>query len=269
MLAGIQSILIAAQVPPATIDLLPQDPRTILGKINLDPRTTTYLQCPSCYALYPFPGTGFQHLPPGAIEHCTHRPTRGSPACGVPLWKDQRVGATVLKVPSRKYVHQNLKEWVGRLLTRRGIEDMLDAAYDKPATGRMSDVWDSPVLNNFRDMDNTPFFAKHGNEARLAFSLGSDSFHPLGSLEAKQSMSVTTIYMVLLNLPKEERFKYKNMYLAGVIPGPSKPSLAQINHALSLLVLELLEFWKGIYYTRTYKFPGGRLSKGEIGRAHV
>lgn len=153
---------------------------------------------------------------------------------------------------------------MGRLLTRPGVEDILDAAYDRPATDRVADIWDSPVFKNFRDVDKTPFFAKHGSDARFAFSLGADSFHPLGSLEAKQSMSATAIYMVLLNFPKEERFKYKNMYLVGVIPGPSKPSLAQINHALSLLVLELLEFWKGVYYTRTYKFPSGRFSKGAM-----
>ena len=264
MVAGIRSILMAAQVPSKVIDLLPQDPRTIVNRMDLDPRTTSYLQCPSCYALYPFPGTGFRQLPPDTIEYCTHRPTPESASCGTPLWRDRRVGATTLKVPSRKYIHQSLKEWVGRLLARSGIEDTLDAAYNLPSADRMTDIWDSPVFRNFRDVDKTPFFAKHGDEVRFAFSLGADSFHPLGSLEAKQTMSATAIYMVLLNLPKEERFKYKNMYLVGVIPGPSKPSLEQINHVLSLLVLELLEFWKGVYYTRTYKFPGGRFSKGVL-----
>lgn len=254
----------AAQVPPTTINLLPQDPRTIVDRMDLDPHTTSYLQCPACYALYPFPGTGFRDLPPDTIEHCTHRPTPESAPCGVPLWKNRRVGATTLKTPSRKYVHQSLKEWVGRLLARPGIEDVLDSTYDRPAADRMTDIWDSPVFRNFRDVDKSPFFAKHGNEARFAFSLGADSFHPLGSLEAKQTMSATAIFMVLLNFPKEERFKHKNMYLVGVIPGPSKPSLEQINHALSLLVLEMLEFWKGVYYTRTYKFPGGRFSKGAL-----
>ena len=264
MIAGIRSILGAAQVPSKTVDLLPKDPRTIVNGVDLDPRTTSYLQCPACYALYPFSGTGFRDLPPNTIEHCTHRPTPESDPCGVPLWRDRRVGSTILKVPSRKYVHQSLKEWVGRLLARPGVEDMFDTTSNQPAVDRMADIWDSPVLKNLRDVDETPFFAKHGNELRLAFSLGADSFHPLGSLEAKQSMSATAIFMVLLNFPKEQRFKYKNMYLVGVIPGPSKPSLEQINHALSLLVLELLEFWKGVYYTQTYKFPGGRLSKGAL-----
>lgn len=174
------------------------------------------------------------------------------------------MGSTTLKIPSRKYLHQSLKEWVGRLLARPGIEDTLDAVCDRPPSDRMADIWDSPVFRKFRDLDKTPFFAKHGHDARLAFSLGADSFHPLGSREAKQTMSATAIYMVLLNLPQEERFKYKNMYLVGVIPGPSKPSLEQINHALSLLVVELLDFWKGVFFTQTYKFPGGRFSKGVL-----
>lgn len=264
MIAGIRSILIAAQVAPETINLLPQDPRTIVNRMDLDPRTTSYLQCPACFALYPFPGTGFSHLPPGTIEHCTHRPTPESTPCGVPLWKERRVGATTLVVPSRKYVHQSLKEWVGRLLASPGVEDVLDSAYDTAPEDYLADIWGSPVLKNFRDVDRTPFFARHGDEARLAFSLGADGFHPLGSLEAKQSMSATAIYMVVLNFPKDQRFKYKNMHLVGVIPGPSKPSLAQINHVLSLLVQELLEFWKGVYYTRTFKFPNGRFSKGAM-----
>ena len=264
MIAGIRSVLMAAQVAPETVNLLPKDPRTIVNRMDLDPRTTSYLQCPACFALYPFSGTASHRLPPGTIEHCTHRPTPESTPCGVSLWKERLVGAKSLTVPRRKYVHQSLKEWVGRLLTCPGVEDILDNAYHTTPGDRLADIWDSPVLKNFRDVDGTPFFARHGNEARFAFSLGADSFHPLGALEAKQSMSATAIYMVLLNLPKDQRFKYKNMHLVGVIPGPSKPSLAQINHVLSLLVVELLEFWKGVYYTQTFKFPGGRFSKGAM-----
>ena len=54
------------------------------------------------------------------------------------------------------------------------------------------------------------------------------------------------------------------MYLAGVIPGPVKPSLDQINHTLSLVVTELLEFWKGVYYTAIYASSSGCLTKGAM-----
>ena len=140
---------------------------------------------------------------------------------------------------------------------------MFEAHHQQPSD-RMEDIWDSPLLRNFRDTDKTPFFGKHGDELRIAFSLGADSFHPLGSREAKQTMSATALYMVVLNFPPHLRYKYRNMYLVGVIPGPGKPSLDQINHVLSLLVQELLEFWKGIYFTRTAKFANGRFSKGAL-----
>ncbi len=34
------------------------------------------------------------------------------------------------------------------------------------------------------------------------------------------------------------------MFLAGIIPGPWKPSLSDINHSLNLLVDVLLEFFE-------------------------
>ena len=264
MIAGIRSVLLASRVPKPIVDQLPKDPRTIVDKLDLDPRTTSYLQCPACYALYSYQGTGSFIHSENVIQHCTHRPTPESDPCGVPLWTDRRIGNKTIKVPCRKYVHQSLKEWVARLLARPGVEEVLDAAYDTPASDRMADIWDSPVFREFREPDGSPFFAKHGDEVRFAFSLGADSFHPLGSLEAKQVMSATAIFMVLLNFPKDQRFKYKNMYLVGVIPGPSKPSLDQINHVLVLLVKELLEFWKGVYFTRTARFRNGRFSKGAM-----
>ena len=264
LIAGIHCILLASQVPRQIIDQIPKDPRTIVDNLDLDPRTTSYLQCPTCYVLYSYQGTGNFIHSDDLIQDCTHRSTPESDPCGTPLWTNRRIGNKTIKTPCRKYVHQSLKEWVGRLLARPGVEEILDAANDPPASDRMSDIWDSPVFRGFRDTDKTPFFAKHGDEARFAFSLGADSFHPLGSLEAKQVMSATAIFMVLLNFPKDQRFKYKNMYLVGVIPGPAKPSLDQINHALVLVVKELLEFWKGVYFTRTGRFRGGRFSKGAM-----
>lgn len=260
MIAGVRSTLSTALVEQDVIDLIPKDPRTIVDRIDLDPRTISYLQCPACYALYEYTG-----VPPSAepdLKTCTHRPTPTSPPCNVPLWTERRLGTKIVMVPRRKYVHQSLKEWMGRMLSRPGVEEIIDNAPNRTHTGRVEDIWDAPVFHNVRDDDDgLPFFAERGTEGRYAFSLGADSFHPLGNLEAKQSISSTAIYMVLLNLPEGERYKYKNMYLAGVIPGPSKPSMEQINHVLDLLVKELLEFWKGVFFTSTARYDLGRFVK--------
>ena len=243
-------------------DQLPNDPRTILNRFNLDPQCSSLLQCPVCYALYPYSGT-ITSAPP-EIDRCSYKPTPSSPPCDVPLWEERRSGGRTFLAPRRKCVHQSLKGWVGRLLARPGVAEQFREPCDRTASPTMCDIWDSPVLRNFRDVDGRGFFRGRGNEIRLAFSLNVDGFNPFHMLEAKQSVSCTAIYMVVLNFPPHLWFLFRNMYLAGVIPGPGKPSLDQINHALSLLVTELLEFWKGVYYTAMYASQAGCLTKGVL-----
>ena len=48
--------------------------------------------------------------------------------------------------------------------------------------------------------------------------------------------------MVLMNLPRAERFKAENVFLVGVIPGPQEPK-HNINSYLQPLVAELNVLW--------------------------
>ena len=57
--------------------------------------------------------------------------------------------------------------------------------------------------------------------------------------------SIGVIYLVVLNLPRAERFKDENMILVGLIPGPKEPKL-HINAYLEPLVSELQALWKGV-----------------------
>ncbi|KAI0323541.1 hypothetical protein GY45DRAFT_1264393 [Cubamyces sp. BRFM 1775] len=71
--------------------------------------------------------------------------------------------------------------------------------------------------------------------------------------------------MVCLNLPEHLRYLPENIYLVGVIPGPTKPSTDQINHFLAIVVDELLDFWDpGVYYSRTALRPNGRLARAAL-----
>ena len=54
--------------------------------------------------------------------------------------------------------------------------------------------------------------------------------------------SVGVMYLVLMNIPRHERFKRENVTLVGLIPGPSEPQL-NLNTYLSPLVDELLILW--------------------------
>jgi hypothetical protein len=85
-----------------------------------------------------------------------------------------------------------------------------------------------------------------------------DSFNPYHMKEAKQTVSSTAIWLILLNLPSHLWYRPENMFLAGVIPGPKKPSLSDVNHSIKLLVDVLLEFFSpGVWYSRTARHSDG------------
>lgn len=172
-------------------------------------------------------------------------------------------------VPIRKYQHQNLKAWVGRLLSRPGMEQLLESAYSTERTSGLSasvdDIWRSCVFQDLTDSAGNPFLPGPPSEGRLVFSMSVDSFNPFHNKTAKQSVSSTGIWLVLLNLPQHLRYLQENMYLAGVIPGPNKPSLADIYHYIDLVVSELLDFWApGVFFSQTEKARMGKLFKGML-----
>jgi len=50
------------------------------------------------------------------------------------------------------------------------------------------------------------------------------------------------------------------MFLAGVILGPKEPPLTTLNHYLTPLVNEFIDFWNpGVWFSRTFNRPEGRL----------
>lgn len=183
------------------------------------------------------------------------------------MWKEKNLGnGRSLLLPIRKYVHQDLKSWVGRLLSCPGMEDMLDACWDNSPAGsppsNVPDIWTSTVFKTLKDSTGAPFYPGPPGEGRLVFSLSVDSFNPFHNKTAKQSVSSTGIWMVLLNLPQHLRYLHENMYVAGVIPGPDKPSKEDIYAYIELVMKDLLEFWcPGVRFSRTAREALGRLFK--------
>ena len=69
--------------------------------------------------------------------------------------------------------------------------------------------------------------------------------HRFQPYSRRSDASVGVIYLVLLNLPREERFKWENVILVGVIPD-METMPKSINPFLKLLVDEMQVLWKGI-----------------------
>jgi hypothetical protein len=161
-------------------------------------------------------------------------------------------------VPRFKYEAQDLKQWVARLLSRPAIEEQVFKAFRRPRKEYMEDMWDAQHLCRILLKGGERFLPGPADETRLAFSFSMDSFNPFHMKEAKQTVSSTAIWLILLNLPPHLRYRPENMFLAGVIPGPKKPSLSDINHSLKVLVEVLVEFFEpGVWFSRTARHAQG------------
>ena len=102
--------------------------------------------------------------------------------------------------------------------------------------GLLADVFDGRVWKEWQNVNGKAFLAVSRNYALM---LNVDWFQPF-----KHSLySVGALYMVLMNLPRSERFKLENVMLVGIIPGPHEPKLT-INSYLQPLVAELNLLWK-------------------------
>lgn len=227
-------------------DSVKSDIRSVIGVLQLVPHCVVYSTCPKCNACY--------SPSEGVPERCSHIGANGK-ACNRTLRKP---GSKHAK-PVRPYVYHSFKLWWARMLSRPGLEEMMDRAAEPMPTNSVNDILGGKGLRDFLGPDGKPFLRKVGSEGRYLFEIFMDGFNPFQSKEAGKKVSCGAIYMVCLNLPPDMRFKVENMFLVGIIPGPREASLAEINGFLAPLVNDLLDFWDpGVYYTRTAAYKEGR-----------
>jgi Transposase family tnp2 len=173
-------------------------------------------------------------------------------------------------MPIKTFVYFSPVEWLGRFLSRPGLEAEMDHSWSdaqnfrKSNPGLMRDIFDGDLLRNFKGPDGKHFSVGNG-EGRYAFSLSVDFFNPLENKQAGKKISLGIITIVCLNLPPHLRYRSENIFLAGIIPGPNEPPLTAINHFLRPVVNDFLTMWSpGIYYSQTDGHPNGRLVRCAI-----
>ena len=99
----------------------------------------------------------------------------------------------------------------------------------------MCDVFDGRIWKDYQNCHGIPFLAAPRNYALM---MNVDWLQPF----KHTPYSVGVIYLVIMNLPRSDRFKKENIILVGIIPGPSEPPI-NINSYLSPMVEELLVLW--------------------------
>ncbi len=169
-----------------------------------------------------------------------HRQARMRRPCGVSLLKTVYLrGRKQLLVPKKVYPYKSLISSLEQMLRRENFIPLCEQWRQRHVLeGSYCDVYDGQIWKDFQNYDNQDFLSKPGN---LALMLNIDWFEPFKD----SPYSVGVIYLAVLNLPREERFKRSNLILVGVIPGPKEPSL-HMNTFLAPLVDELLTLWDGV-----------------------
>jgi hypothetical protein len=244
----------------AILSGFPRDVRTATTKFHIEPKTTIYAACPNCHTTYEPTCNGPL---PVYRERCNYR--RYGSRCGELLMRPKTIGDVLVNVPIKPFISFDFKDWVGGLLSRPGYEEMMDGAWQKMKEtlpdGHSTDIFHRSTIRGFKGPDKKTHFSLAGgiDAGRYLFAMSFDSFNPLQNLAAGKKISIGVITLSCVNLPIELRSEDDNMFLAGIVPGPSEPPLDAINPYLRPLVDVFLQFWNGIYFTRTCLYELGRL----------
>ena len=188
--------------------------------------------CLKCKTLYNFDECVCQR-PNGEVvsAKCSHvsyprhpHQARRRP-CGSVLMKvmRSRAGKTFL-FPRQVYCFKKVTDSLQDLINKRNFMENCEK-WRNCSTQLPDNVlgvcFDGRVWKEFQYVDREPFLAIPNN---FGLMLNVDWFQP--TLHGSESIGV--IYMVVMNLPREECFKPENLIIVGIIPGPKEPK-HQIN----------------------------------------
>ncbi len=233
----------------ALLNHVPDDVRTVLSNLGLEPDFMRYACCRQCFAIYPpnpdNPDNPYPHK-------CTFEETDKG-ICDTPLVIRQDHPSSDGSGQTRTtydailtFPYRPLQSWLADMVARPGIARYMKSAWKASETvgSTWKDIFEAPCVREFLGPDGkTPFASQPEHSTHLIFSLFIDWFNPYGNKKAGKSHSIGAIYLVCMNLPDHLRYRPENIYLAGIIPGPKEPETSQINHLLRPLVDELLVLW--------------------------
>ncbi|CAG8545557.1 1214_t:CDS:2 [Ambispora gerdemannii] len=92
--------------------------------------------------------------------------------------------------------------------------------------------------NEFQDDTGNPFFIKNTSDGRIELTLNMDWYT---SYKYQKHRTCAPIYLTILNLPRNLRYRKENLLLVGIVPGFKKPDSDHFQIYLQPLVLELLQ----------------------------
>ena len=206
---------------------------------------TRFVVCPKCWKIYHYGECVVLSGSRRSSQSCKHIKYPDHPyhshrkECGHLLLKSVcMISGRNILYPHKVYCYKSLKSSLQELLLRPGFHQCCQYWKSRNTSDKLSDVYDGNVWKDFLTISEQPFLACPNN---LALMLNIDWFQPYKHTVS----SVGAIYLTVMNLPRQMRFKRTNIILVALIPGPSEPK-HDINSLLDPLVNELSTLWAGI-----------------------
>ena len=197
--------------------------------------------CPKCASLYNLEKCTRKVGGQIVSNICSKKPFKKGKECGASLAKKVILSyGKVSFFPHKLYCYNSVIDQVEGLLKRPGVPEMCEQWREREVKENIfADFCDGGIWKDFLQYKGEDFLAVPRN---LAFAINVDWFQPF---KRRSDRSVGVIYLVLLNLPREQRFRWENIIVAGIIPEMSKEPKS-LNTFLAPIVDELQALWKGV-----------------------
>ena len=232
------------------ISLLPSSLYLVQQFINLDRDSfTKFVVCPKCTKLYSYDSCLMSANNRIVAKTCCntfmsrgHRKRCNATLVRKVILKDKKEQF----YPIKYYCYNSIINELERLLLKSGFPDSCEEWRNHQGTDScddddqlLRDVYNGQIWKDFQTYKGKEFLKAPRN---YGFMLNFDFFQPI---KHRKDYSVGVFYLVLLNLPRSQRFKWENVNVIGIIPSmDGEPK--NLNDFLHPSVEELQYLWKGI-----------------------
>ena len=142
-------------------------------------------------------------------------------------------------VEQKRFIYLPVGPRISRIFGEESLAKLLQCHDGSIHThSLMWDIHDSPVWKDLYSEEG--YF--QGNRNGISFALELDGVNPYHNVGIQYSM--TPIMLTLLNLPRNVRNQFGNIFLVGVIPGSGCSEVSNVNPYIEILVDELLYLTK-------------------------
>ena len=222
---------------------IPISQQTIRKDVGVDNSNfIEFATCPKCHAIYPKPD-----VVGGIIDRCSfvrwprHPQRRKRRPCNTLLYRGGN------RTPKMVYCCRPVSQYLRDMVIDSDFLSKCNFWRERNTRdGFLADIYDGQAWKS----EENGYLSSRYN---LYGIMNVDWFQPF----KHTSYSVGAIYMVILNLPRAERFKEENVLLLGLMPGPKEPKL-NLNTYLRPIVDDLLSLADGKHFQDCSDLPATR-----------